>query len=125
MDEIVAVDELAATFLAANELQPAVAAIQKSSALAESLEDPKPMRDPVVHHWTAYRVYGALGDVARAAAARSAAEGAFEGRRDAIGDPSLRLPSRRFHFIASFAKRCWLRCRVDKPREPDVRRDRR
>jgi DNA-binding SARP family transcriptional activator/energy-coupling factor transporter ATP-binding protein EcfA2 len=90
MDEIVAVDELAATFLAANELQRAVAAIQKSTALAEALEDPRPMRNPVVHHWTAYRVYGALGDVARAAAELSAAQKAFEGRRDAIGDPSLR-----------------------------------
>jgi DNA-binding SARP family transcriptional activator len=90
IDEIVAVDELAATFLAANELQRAVSAIQKSSALTEDLEDPRPMRNPVVHHWTAYRVYGTLGDVARAAAELSAAHRAYEVRRDAISDPSLR-----------------------------------
>ena len=60
MDEIVAVDELAATFLAANELQPAVAAIQKSSALAESLEDPKPCEIQSSITGPRIGVYGAL-----------------------------------------------------------------
>jgi DNA-binding SARP family transcriptional activator len=89
-EEIVAADELAATLLAANKLQRAVAAIAASSALADGLEDPAPMRDPVTHHWTAYCVYIAAGDASRAADALSVAEKVYRERRDAIGDPSLR-----------------------------------
>ncbi|HZV76269.1 MAG TPA: hypothetical protein VFF63_00765 [Candidatus Babeliales bacterium] len=58
--------------------------------LARQLEDPETLYNPVAHHWIAHRVYRAVSDEARAAAALNAAEKSYQQRRDAIGDPSLR-----------------------------------
>lgn len=90
VDEIVATDELAATYLAAHRLLEAVATVEASSALALRLEDPRAMQNPVAHHWIAACVYRANGETARAASGLSAAETVYLARRDAISDASLR-----------------------------------
>ena len=81
VDEIVAIDEIGATHLAARKIEQAVASVEMSEALTERLEDPRILYNRIAHHWIAAEVYRAAGDDARAS---------YEGRRDAIGDASLR-----------------------------------
>ena len=90
VDEIVTLDEIAATHLAAGQLEQAVARVQESEALAKRLEDPRTLYNPVAHHWVAAQIYRAAGDDERATAAFNAAQAAYRQRRDAIGDASLR-----------------------------------
>jgi tetratricopeptide (TPR) repeat protein len=90
IDEIVTIDEIAATHLAAGELERAVASVETSEALAERLEDQRTLYNRVEHHWIAYRVCRAAGDDAHAVAALRAAEKAYEQRSGAISDASLR-----------------------------------
>jgi len=90
LDEIVATEELAETHLAAGSIEEALAALEQSRKLIAQLEDPSAQRNPVAHHWIAHRIYRAAGDHASASVALSAARDAYERRRDAIGDASLR-----------------------------------
>jgi DNA-binding SARP family transcriptional activator len=90
IDEIVTMDEIAATYLAARQLELAVVNLEASAELADRLEDPQALYNPVAHHWIAAQVYGAAGDGARRDAALNAAWRAYEERRDAIGEAALR-----------------------------------
>jgi len=90
LDAIVATEELAETQLAAGRIEEALATLEQSRKLIAQLEDPSAQLNPVAHHWIAHRIHRAAGNQARASLALSEARGAYDRRRDAISDASLR-----------------------------------